>query len=306
MKYLSYVGAALVFTAVLACTRVFASGRALTTLQNLKHKINNRIEDEPVAVWHEQFSVQFSETTSIFVTKHTVGTWYYDAVAQKEAVYRQNGNGDRYCGSIHPFTQTPCVHIVSGGKRYLVFPQLGECCMCCTAEKGCGLLSPNWLQDASFEGISEIQDVPAYKWRKDGLQPNYWYATADPEQIPLELDQMPNDLMTFWPDSFLAEAPPAGVFELPNNCRPRRVPLVFWGGVSLHQRVHRRERAAGGGEGGGGGCYRCLELGKVGGGGKGWWGLAVCLDLTLGPVRVRVAEGQLWAALELAAGTPAI
>ncbi|GIL96686.1 hypothetical protein Vretimale_2444 [Volvox reticuliferus] len=202
-----------------ACTQV--ASRRLTAIKSFIHRNDGGIKDMPLPVWHEQFSVQFNETTRIFVTKRTAGTWYYDALSRKEAVFRENGNGDRYCGSVHPFTQTPCVHIITDGKRYLVFPELGECCMCCTAEMGCGILSPTWLQGASFEGTTTIQGIAANKWRQNGLQPNYWYATADEAQVPLELDQMPNDFQTFWPETFTKGPPGTQVFQLPDGCSPR-------------------------------------------------------------------------------------
>ncbi len=82
----------------------------------------------------------------------TDGTWYYDAVTGKEMIYRENGRGDRYCKSVHALTSTPCQHIVSDGNRYLMFPELKECCKCCDSSKGCGSLSPNWLDDATYEG----------------------------------------------------------------------------------------------------------------------------------------------------------
>ena len=50
--------------------------------------------------------------------------------------------GDRYCGSVHPLTDTPCTHLVAGGWRYLLFPKLLSCCACCSAAAGCGVLSP--------------------------------------------------------------------------------------------------------------------------------------------------------------------
>jgi hypothetical protein len=105
-----------VFTAQAAGIHQDLEDGAIQKFLNKKEQKNNA--EEPVPIWHQQFSIQFNETTKIFVTKHTGGTWYYDAVNQKEALYRENGNGDRYCGSVHPLTQTPCLHIVTGGKRY--------------------------------------------------------------------------------------------------------------------------------------------------------------------------------------------
>ncbi|GFR53164.1 hypothetical protein Agub_g15887 [Astrephomene gubernaculifera] len=178
-------------------------------------------QPQPQPKWRSQFTVRFNETTRILLTRHTEGAWYYDAEGGREALYRSNGNGDRYCGSVHPLTQTPCAHIVTEGQRYLVFPELAECCMCCTAAQGCGVLATSWLQGASFEGTVVSQGLPAFKWRRDGLQPNYWYTTADEAQIPLQLDQMPNDLTTFLPETFLEGPPPPAVFELPPDCKPR-------------------------------------------------------------------------------------
>ncbi|KAG2485300.1 hypothetical protein HYH03_015974 [Edaphochlamys debaryana] len=177
--------------------------------------------DAPEPFWYKQFSIRFNETTKIFSTKHTEGTWHYDALGLREAIHRDNGQGDRYCGSIHPFTETPCSHIVVEGNRYLVFPDLGECCLCCTAAKGCGILAPTWLTGAAFQGTVTLRGMPAYKWRQDGLQPNYWYTSADEAQIPLELDQEPNDRQSLWPDSFAAGPPPDEAFALPEGCRSR-------------------------------------------------------------------------------------
>jgi hypothetical protein len=58
----------------------------------------------------------------------------------------------RYCMSIHPRSDTPCTHLVVSGQRYLIFPELGECCKCCSSAGGCGILDPNWLDAAEYTG----------------------------------------------------------------------------------------------------------------------------------------------------------
>jgi hypothetical protein len=50
--------------------------------------------------------------------------------------------------------------------RYLVFPKLNECCLCCAADMGCGILSPNWLDGAQYMGIEEKNGHLAYKVRR--------------------------------------------------------------------------------------------------------------------------------------------
>jgi hypothetical protein len=50
----------------------------------------------------------------------------------------------------------------------------------------------SWLDGATLDatGPSPAQGLPSYRWRRDGLQKNYYYTTADPLQLPLELDQV--------------------------------------------------------------------------------------------------------------------
>lgn len=63
-----------------------------------------------------------------------------------------------------------------------------------------------------------MNNVTAFKWRAQGLQPNFYYSTADSKQVPVELDQVPNDYMTFNISTF-DEGPIADdVFEVPANC----------------------------------------------------------------------------------------
>ena len=118
-------------------------------------------DPQPRAKWHRRFTVDFNETEKFGPLFHweTDGTWYYDADAPggvAEAVYRANGRGDRYCKSIHAMTSTPCLHIVANGSRYIKFPELRECCKCCDSSKGCGGLSPAWLDDAEYQGLQEM------------------------------------------------------------------------------------------------------------------------------------------------------
>ncbi|GLC67587.1 hypothetical protein PLESTF_000577200 [Pleodorina starrii] len=178
--------------------------------------------ESPRGLYAVMFSVNFNETVKVlFFKAATAGTWHYDAVAQREALYRVNHQVNAYCytATAH-YAPTPCKHVVTGGKRYLVFPQLGECCTCCTADKaGCGITPPDWLKDAVFQGTTEIQGIPAYDWRiASWFLPKHWYASADAAQVPLELDQMPNDRQTFWPGTFQEGPPPPDVFQLPEGC----------------------------------------------------------------------------------------
>jgi len=177
------------------------------------------LADTPTPYWHNHFSVDFNETTkAVFWQWQTEGTWYYNAKTNQELVYRENGRGDRFCKSIHPFSDTPCTHLITDGNRYLIFPDLGSCCFCCNAEHGCGILDPHWLDDAEYQGLVPVAGTEAYKWSKKGLQPNYYYTTPDVVQAPVELDQIPIDFQTFHVDTFNPSPPDPAVFTLPDGC----------------------------------------------------------------------------------------
>lgn len=174
------------------------------------------VGDDPVPKWPTQFYVEFNETATLGVK--TSGKWWYDAVQNIEVIYRDNGKGDRYCGSVYPFKETPCRHVVIDGQRYLDFPHKSYCCKCCDADAGCGVLAPNWLDGAEYQGRAVVHDIITYKWMKKGLQSNYYYATADEVQTPVELDQWPTDYQFLVQETYEPGPVDPSVAELPPGC----------------------------------------------------------------------------------------
>lgn len=60
------------------------------------------------------------------------------------------------------------------GKRYLHFPNLGQCCYCCDSANGCGILKPDWAADAEYLGnVVDETGRTVEKWDKKGVQSNY-------------------------------------------------------------------------------------------------------------------------------------
>jgi hypothetical protein len=56
------------------------------------------------------------------------------------------------------------------GKRYLYFPEKNDCCYCCDAAHGCGVLKPDWHSDAEFvEYVSSANGQQLEKWSKKGV-----------------------------------------------------------------------------------------------------------------------------------------
>ncbi len=134
---------------------------------------------------------------------------------------RASGKYDRYCGTVKLAQDTPCTHLVRDNKRYLVFPKANYCCVCCTADKGCGILNQNWLTSANFSGYQTENKVKFETWTIKGLQSNIYWSTADAKRIPYRIDQQPNDVQTFDLSSYQESIPnPDQVFALPNYCSP--------------------------------------------------------------------------------------
>jgi hypothetical protein len=173
--------------------------------------------------WPETFTTTFDETMSypVIGSHSTTGTFYYDYTSGRYRVDRANGRYDRYCGinGVKAFEDTPCSHIVVGGNRYIYYPDKDECCFCCDASHGCGLVKPDWLEGAQYLGEVEYQGQKAYKWNKPGLQANYYYETteANPQdRTILGLFQQPNDNMVF--SGSVSHEIPAGKLDLPSKC----------------------------------------------------------------------------------------
>jgi len=178
-------------------------------------------------VWPEQFEQQFNEKFiyPLIGTQTTTGTFYYDSINKTYRVDRSNGHYDRYCGTIYPFSNTPCSHIVSEGKRYLYFPDKNYCCYCCSDEHGCGILKTDWLSGAKFEDYVTENGEVLEKWNKPGLQNNFYYSTVKEEnkvQEPRKIDQQPNDIQEFNSKTFKTSFSNTNVFKLPSECNPNK------------------------------------------------------------------------------------
>lgn len=72
----------------------------------------------------------------------------------------------------------------------------------------------------------KIQGVMADEWTIRGLQPNNYYATADAAAVPLQLDQLPNDYITFDKESYSQGRVPPSAFDLPDFVCADRCPLI--------------------------------------------------------------------------------
>ena len=184
--------------------------------------------------WPTQFTQEFTETFTypVIGESQTTGTFYYDSSSNRYRVSRENGRADRYCGlnGFKLFYNTPCDQYVDEhGDRYLHYPEKEDCCFCCSAEHGCGILKQDWMADGTFEGEIEFEGYSAYKWDKKGLQSNLYIETIaenPADRIMLNMDQQTNDNQIFDPNTWELSFD-SSLLDLPPNCnKAKTCPLA--------------------------------------------------------------------------------
>lgn len=175
-------------------------------------------DDLKAKQWADQWEADFDEEiyVPIFGTDKVKGKWSYDYTNRRFAISRDNGRKDRYCGSVYKFENTPCTQIVKDNKRYMWFPKKNFCCMCCTSEKGCGIVNPNWITQAEYLGKKTDAGVDFYEFNAKGVQDNIYDETID-TQTPLRIYQKPLSDVKFHSSTYKEEISDTSVFDLPNG-----------------------------------------------------------------------------------------
>lgn len=168
----------------------------------------------------DTFRVAFDETFIVNKTAYKVnGQWFYDSTNNRERVDRVNGRYDLFCSSILPNVTTACTQLTVNNKRYIIFPQKRQCCYCCNSQKGCGILSKNWLDKADYLGTERLIDTNYDKWSKDGdFGYNHFWVTQDPKHIPRRLDENGEHLTDYLVNTFTNTTLDDSYFALPTYC----------------------------------------------------------------------------------------
>jgi hypothetical protein len=93
---------------------------------------------------------------------------FYDATKNRQRADKVTGRYDPTCNSVLPNVTTKCQHLIVNDKRYIVFPEKQQCCFCCDASHGCGIVKPDWFKDGKYLGQEKIVDIAYDKWVKPG------------------------------------------------------------------------------------------------------------------------------------------
>jgi hypothetical protein len=162
------------------------------------------ISADPKPFWPKKFFANFTET---FPPTSATGSGYYaldlsyrstptSPYQGAQAIYRTNtdGYGDTTCGSFH--NNTPCVQLAVNGERYLHFPELTECCTCCSWKDGCGPISQGWTSNAVYAGQKKVNGVMCDDFSIQGGQTNHLLQTLDASKL-CEVDNTDTDHIVF-------------------------------------------------------------------------------------------------------------
>ncbi len=90
---------------------------------------------------------------TFFGGNRTNGTIYYDYVHQLFRSDFRNASVETFCAGDNPANNLACSTYINGGNRYLYFSDVDECCNCCNDKNGCGILSPDWMANFTYEGL---------------------------------------------------------------------------------------------------------------------------------------------------------
>lgn len=168
--------------------------------------------------WKDQWQADFTEFLSfpLIGKGQTSGKWVYDHKNDRFFVHRENGKIDRYCGTIFKYQNTPCTQVVKNKKRYIYFTEKKFCCMCCTAEEGCGVVNPDWVSAGTYLGTKVVDGVSSYEYDIVGGQHNYYDESVSGKQ-PIRLDQAPLSDMHWDVESYVEKITDESVFDLPSD-----------------------------------------------------------------------------------------
>ena len=188
--------------------------------------------------WPPVFTAAWNEQTSYSgELKYTGGVAFYDYPNGHLNWTRWDGIADPVCNSSVPLPyDTQCAHMVADGHHYLYTPILGQCCMCCSDENGCGVPPPTTMQKLAFLGQGQFLGQKVYNWQNtvNGYDVTYvetaLYNPVNRKWVALfsHYDNYTN----VW--SFNKKAQSSS-FQLPSQC----VGADMCGGICTYLRDHK-------------------------------------------------------------------
>jgi hypothetical protein len=186
--------------------------------------------DNPDSRWANTWQAEFSETV-IKKSKNTTnkGMYYYDANTKNTRLDRDNGVNDLFCGSVKSKVNAKCTMLTTKGVRLIIYPDYKECCVCCTDNKGCGILKPDWNANAKYNGqfTDPKNGVKYNKWTQPHFSEDSVYnqIVEGGKRVPYQMYVPAPDGSAEWWEfntNTYKESVPEDIFTLPFYCNLKK------------------------------------------------------------------------------------
>ena len=114
-------------------------------------------------VWPETFRVDFHEilySRPMTYDYECEGRWYYDVTNNRARFDHYQGQLDNFCQGqgLSDFKRTDDCHLLFSPDTamYVHYPNQKTCCRLCAPGVRCTPLKPNWIENATMEGIEKV------------------------------------------------------------------------------------------------------------------------------------------------------
>lgn len=170
-------------------------------------------------VWPSTWQASFNESMrdGPIEKGSTTGVYFYDFANNRSRIDRVDGKYDRYCGTEEIDVSTPCSQVVVEKEFWLLFEERQKCCRCCTDAEGCGVVSPDWLNGAKYDGEFSVAGYVTNRWEKEGNRKNFYYSTVI-GNFPLIIDMEELDKIQYDPSTYTTSPIDDSHFVLPGYC----------------------------------------------------------------------------------------
>lgn len=181
-------------------------------------------------VWPKTFRVDFHEILygRLLTYYQCEGRWYYDVANNRARFDHYHGQLDNFCqgqGLSKLKPRDDCHLLFSPDKAmYVHYPNQKTCCRLCAPGIGCTPLIPNWIVNASMEGVEKVEGKDCKIYHEEGaVAQDYWFETLDKkpcryfEKIPKVNPTFFHNL-TFYPETYSLDDLDDSIFDVPEYC----------------------------------------------------------------------------------------
>ena len=167
-------------------------------------------------MWPVRFQQDFVESYPS-IKPVSAGKIWFDSERAMERVDRTDGKFDPICGPLSKNATTPCSQLVREGKRWIIFHLLRQCCYCCDAAHGFGVMRRDWLKTAKFMGTDSLRGQDFYHWRVEEGDTDWW-ETIDGKHTPRRSEEDHYLFKDYIMNTYSEEYISSSIFDLPSYC----------------------------------------------------------------------------------------